>query len=134
MASKKEAERTESLPGKDGKTFKVGDGACTGFNGDAYPFTVRKVSKSGRKVWVSKDKYTVIRPGMLAPAPAPELRDTFQGIDGIYPVHFTPVDVPEEQWEEYTLRKDGHFHTKGNSKGSAWSLGHGRRYSYNFSF
>lgn len=114
--------RTESLANADGVTFKVGDGCHWGFNGDSYPGTVVKVSKSGRKVWVSKDKYHVI----------PRADGQSQAYsEGPKNCEFETVEVPESQLEEYTLRKSGQFHQRGYSKGYAWSLQPGRTYSYN---
>ncbi len=129
--STKKAPRTESLPNRHGDTFKVGDGCHWGYNGDSYPGTVVKVSASGRKVWVSKDKYRVLRQGELVEVPMPAFRGTFEGTDGSHPVHFTTVTVSDDQLTEYTLRKSGYFHAKGYSTGSAWALNPGRHYSYN---
>lgn len=120
MANKK-APRTESLPNLDGTTFTVGGGVHWGFNGDAYPGTVVKVSESGRKVWVSSDKYRVT--------------DNQGGyVEGARGCEFTTVVVPDDQLECYTLRKSGHFHRNGNSKGYAWSLQPDRVYSHNPSY
>lgn len=51
--AKKTTERTESLPNLNGDTFKVGDGVHWGFNGDAYPGTVVRVSRSGATITTS---------------------------------------------------------------------------------
>lgn len=115
-------ERTESLPNADGKTFKVGDGCHWGYNGDAYPGTVVKVSKSGRKVYVSHDKYR------LVPRPDGQSQAYTEGPKNC---EFTTVEVPDSALEVYTLRKSGQFHQKGFSKGYAWSLQPGRIYASN---
>lgn len=104
---------------KDSRPFKVGDGCHWGFNGDAYPGTVVKVSASGRKVWVSRDSYRVERGG-------------FSDEDQVF---FTTVDCPADQLDCYSLRKNGHFHRAGfRGYGTAWSLRPGRAYSWNPSF
>lgn len=111
--------RTESLPNLDGQTFKVGDGVHWGFNGDAYPGTVVRVSASGRKVYVTHDNYRVI--------------DNKGGyVEGDRGCEFTTIEGGHEH--EYTLRKSGHFHGKGKSAGYAWSLRPSRRYAQNPSF
>lgn len=94
MANKKN--RTESLPNKDGDTYKVGDGVHWGFNGDRYPGTVLYVSDSGRKVYVSSDKYKII--------------DNLGGfVEGDRECEFTTVQQPIEKCSCFTLRKDGRF-------------------------
>lgn len=113
-------ERTESLPNGQGVTFKVGDGVHWGFNGDAYPGTVRKVSKSGRQVWVSPDEHQ-----------ATEKERDIVAKHGIHegPIDstFIPRDVPESQWTCYRLNKRGDF----GGRNGAWSLQPGRLYCQN---
>lgn len=88
--------RTESLPNKDGVTYKVGDGVHWGFNGDRYPGTVLYVSDSGRKVYVSPDDYRVT--------------DGLGGyVEGDRGCEFTTVQRPIEKCTCFTLRKDGRF-------------------------
>ena len=120
MANKKN--RQTSLPGHDGKSFGVGEGAHTGFNGDAYPYTVLFVSDSGRKVYVSLDTYKVI-----------DTKGAY--VEGTRECEFSTVIRPIEECEVYTLSKKGHFMPKGNrGASSAWSLRHGRFYAQNPSF
>jgi hypothetical protein len=114
--------RTESLPNLDGDTFKVGDGVHWGFNGDAYPGTVVRVSASGRKVYVSHDKYRVV--------PRPDGQSQAYS-EGPKNCEFETVEVPDAALDVYTLRKSGHFHQKGYSKGYAWSLRPGREFAQN---
>lgn len=111
-------EKDTSLPNCALVTFKVGDGCHWGFNGDAYPGTVRKVSKSGRKVWVSRDDYRVI-----------DDKDGYTESDR--DCVFTTLDLPESSWEEYHLTVHGHFVSGRGSGGAAWSLQPNRRYSRN---
>ncbi len=108
--------RTESLPRSDGRTFKVGDGVHWGFNGDSYPGTVRFISDSGRKVYVSRDRYKVI-----------DNQGAF--VEGARECEFTSVETPIEECAEWVLRKDGRF-TDSPGKTSR-SLGVGRFYSSN---
>lgn len=74
---------------------KVGDGGHFGFNGDAYPVTVRKVSASGKTVWVSRDSYRVV---------GGNFRE-----EGHKPCVFTPQDSSPETWSKFTKKKDGFF-------------------------
>ena len=102
-------------------TFKVGDGATYGFHGDSYPATVRKVSPSGKTVWVSSDNYSV-NPG-----------HTTYGQEGPVPTTFTSKNEDKpETWTKFTYRpKSGDFCETGSS---FCHLSSGRRYSQNPSF
>lgn len=120
------APRTESLPTDQGTTFKVGDGVHSGFNGDAYPGTVRKVSASGRQVWVSDDKHYATQKEI-------ELVKKYGQHEGDIDSVFVPQDVPETQWKMYKLNKRGRFLPQGH-RGTGWSLQPGRRYAQNPSF
>ena len=85
-------------------TFQPGDGATYSINGDSYPYTVRRVSPSGKTLWASQDEFRG-KPGANSYAQADKV--------GV----FKPVDVPEDRWEKYTLRKDGHFRRVGQNFG-----------------
>ncbi len=95
-------ERTESLANKNGTTFKVGDGVHWGFNADADPGTVRKVSASGRQVWVSIDE-------MIVTDKEREDVEAYGLHEGPIDCNFVQKDVPESEWTCWTLRADGRF-------------------------
>lgn len=121
MANQK-AENTKSLPNLNGVAFSVGDGVHWGFNGDAYPGTVRKVSTSGRKVWVSRDKHRGLN--------TENNKHLHEGpIDSV----FVPTDMPESEWQCFTLRKHGHFCEAPGSR-ATWSLQPTRIFASNPSF
>lgn len=115
MANKKN--RQESLPNRYSETFTVGAGAHTGFNGDAYPYTVVAVSDSGRKVWVSRDLYKIVD-------------DQGAYVEGHRKCEFTTVERPLEECECFTLRKNGYF-TRRSGESGAWALSPGRAYAQN---
>ena len=79
--------------------FKVGDGASYCFINDVYPCTVRKISKSGHMIWVSKDR--------IAKA---HFDESFGPIADLY----EPSDVDPSQWRCFTRRKDGYYREKGH--------------------
>jgi hypothetical protein len=91
MARKKN--RQESLPNKQGVTFKVGDGVHWGWNGDRDPGTVVAISDSGRQVYVSSDEAEVLELG---------------NIEGDRKCNFTSIKDPQ-YLACWTLRKDGRF-------------------------
>ena len=101
--------------------FKVGDGAHYSINGDSYPCTVRKVSKSGRQVWVSNDSYKVTGGSYYE--------------EGDKPCIFTSRDVPESEWKGFHLAKNGQWVEQGcrASRGRylGFELYSGRAYSHN---
>jgi len=94
--------------------FSVGQGVNYGFNGDSYPGTVRKVSPSGKTVWVSDDSHTANPDKTQGPT-------------------FTPKDEDKpETWTKFTYRaKSGGFCRSGSN---GWYLAHGRLYERNPSF
>ena len=92
--------RVESLPNKFGVTFKVGDGVNSGFNGDYYPYTVRKVSDSGKQVLVSKDNYKINQAEK-------ETIAKFGQHEGSIGCIFIPQDVPDDQLITFKLNKWG---------------------------
>jgi hypothetical protein len=47
------------------RPFRVGDGAHYSFNGDSYPCTVRKVTRSGHQIEVTHDRTRA--PGIFEP-------------------------------------------------------------------
>lgn len=108
-----------------GPTFQVGDGVHWAFNGDSYPGTVRKVSKSGLKVWVSSDEHRI--------TDAERERVRAHGFhEGAIDSAFIPVDMMPEYWKCFkfsTARKRIRFTNDGT-----FSLFHGREYSRNPSF
>jgi hypothetical protein len=94
-------------------TFKVGDGAHYGFNGDRTPVTVVKISDSGRQVFVSYDDVKVI--------------DNMGGyVEGNRECEFTTVIVPEEQCVVFKLDKNGVFRNR-----NKLALNPGRQYARN---
>jgi len=91
--------------------FQVGDGVYMAYQSDVYPGTVRRISKSGHKIWVSKDR--------VAKA---DWDESF----GPRARAYEPLDVPEEQWRCFTRRKDGKYREKGHTSPV---LGYGRDYN-----
>lgn len=106
----------------EGQPFQIGDGVHWSFNGDSYLGTVRKVSKSGREVWVSNDDH-------VATKKEKELVEKHGVHEGPIDSIFTPRDVPESQWRKFRLmnnkRKRNVF-----SDGT-FNLWHGREFAYN---
>jgi hypothetical protein len=74
--------------------FAVGDGATASINGDSYPYTIRKVSPSGKTVWASRDDFKAAPGNNIYESP--ELKGAF-----------IPQDVPESEWDKFTLRQNG---------------------------
>lgn len=77
---------------------------------DTYPATVRKIDKSGKKLWLTEDHYT-----FNAAA------ETQFDYTEVY------ADQPE-MWTEYKLNKHGRWIKKGCSSGPALSIGRKRFY------
>jgi hypothetical protein len=73
----------------------VGDGMTYHIGCDGYPLTVRKVSASGKTLWLSRDRFRGNGQSSYA-----DFEKT-----GV----FIPQDVPESEWEKYTKRADGSF-------------------------
>lgn len=96
---------------------EVGDGCSCGNGGDSYPYTVRRVSPSGKTIWVSRDTYKV-KPGKGAPYE-----------EGPKDCWFFPQDVPDTQWTCFKLKKDGRFRESGKTYRGQPSLCFGRRFS-----
>lgn len=69
------------------RPFRPGDGAHYSFNGDSYPCTVRKVSKSGHRVEVTHDRTRA--PGIFEPR-------------------------EEGKRSVFTRRRDGRYRSKGH--------------------
>lgn len=84
-------------------TFNPGDGATYSINGDSYPYTVRKVSESGKTVWASEDDFKG-KPG----ANSLYETDDYEGV-------FVPRDLPEDKWVKFTLRRDGSWRKVGTN-------------------
>jgi len=99
--------------------FQPGAGVTEYIGSDGYPGTVRKVSASGKTVWISRDGHRAI-PGVVNPYEEPYKK-----------VEFIPVDTPESQWIKYTYRKDGSFRRSG---GKSYYLGSGRYYKQDPSY
>lgn len=99
-----ELKRQSPKAGRLRRPFRVGDGAHYYFNGDSYPCTVRKVSRSAHQVTVTLDRTHA--PGL-----------------------FSPRDGGKEQ--VFTRRKDGRYRSKGHG---TWTLCHGRRHEMNREF
>lgn len=90
----------------------VGDGVAYNIGCDAYPGTIRRVSPSGKTLWVSRDRFRANGQSDFADFEK-------KGV-------FVPQDVPESEWEKYTLRQDGRFRPAGSKCG--W-LSAGRRFA-----
>ena len=88
--------------------FKVGDGVSYGYGSDSYPYTVRRVSPSGHKLWVSRDR-------------------PFKGV-------FVPQDVPEKDWVCFTRRRDGQYREANKSYARQHALTKGREFYLDPSF
>lgn len=97
---------------------KVGQGCHYGINGDSYPYTVRKVSASGKTIWVSRDDYKV-------------MDDSVGLYEGPKRCWFEMLEVPEEEWECFKLKKDGCYRRAGTVRRWSPSLRLGREYAYN---
>lgn len=89
---------------------QVGDGATQSFGGDSYPFTVVKVSASGKTIWVQRDHVTCTKP-----------MSAYGADDAEY--SYSPD--PDAAVQVATLRKDGRYHVKGTSSkhGGGFTVG-----------
>lgn len=103
----------------EAKTRKpeVGDGATESVGSDCYPYTVVKVSESGKTIWLQ--------------------RDSFRRADSNGPFTESQSYVyercPEAPLRKATLRKDGRYRMAGQSssgsmRGCTVSVGHRRAY------
>jgi hypothetical protein len=84
-------------------TFAIGDGAAYWIGTDAYPMTVRQVSPSGKTVCVSRDGFRAAKGNSYADAEKVGLH--------------LPQDLPVDQWERFTLRRDGRYRPAGQKAG-----------------
>jgi hypothetical protein len=83
--------------------INVGDGVSYSINGDSYPCTVRKISPSGKTVWVSRDEFRGT-PGANSYEVAEKV--------GV----FIPRDADKpETWKKFTKRQDGRFREVGTN-------------------
>jgi len=83
--------------------INVGDGAAFNINGDSYPVTIRKISSSGKTLWVSRD----------------EFRGT-PGANSYEVAEKTGVYIPRDEdhpeaWKKFTLRRDGTYREVGTN-------------------
>tara|TARA_B100000963_G_C22635177_1_gene677210 strand:- start:158 stop:532 length:375 start_codon:yes stop_codon:yes gene_type:complete len=90
-----EKEINENIPINE--QVEVGLGCTRHINGDAYSYTIVRVEKNGRTIWVTRD--------MNTPAEG-------------YDYYTNQVYTHETNWDEsnaecYTLRKDGKYYAKG---------------------
>lgn len=88
--------------------FKVGDGATYTIGSDSYPMTVRRVSPSGYKVWVSEDDLGPVRE-----------------VGAHYVSDFISRDVDPSEWRLFTRRVNGKYVISGSRHGR---LSRGRYY------
>ena len=99
----------------------VGMGATVLYWTDRSAATIMKVSENKKHIWISHDKAT---------------RTDKNGMSDNqeYTYEIINADKPET-WVEYTLRKDGKYHMKGNRMRGSLSLLIGvRREYYDYSF
>jgi hypothetical protein len=91
----------------------VGMGATYGYGSDSYPYTVVRISPSGKTLWVKRDEVL-------------HLTGSDMSGDSTY-VTMPNDDAPEEQ---FTLRADGHWLPKGPryARQRSLTLGHRRYY------
>lgn len=85
------------------ETYNIGDGVTYSINGDNYPYTVRRVSASGKTVWASEDEFKG-KPGKNSLYQETEK-------EGV----FIPKDLPEDKWVKFTRRQDGSFRKVGTN-------------------
>lgn len=112
---------TYRAPGESWKP-KVGDGCSFGWGGDRYPYTVRRISPSGKTIWVSRDGYKV-KPGHGGM------------VEGNRECFFYPLDdTPDVDWMAFKLKSDGKFRFAGKSSKRDPSLNPGRVFSNDPSF
>lgn len=123
--------RTESLPSSvvsnaAGEslqhTYKVGDGCHISVNGDRTPYTIIRISDSGREIVAARDQFTP-HPGQTAFTEA-DLEGTFT------PYEFQDGDLTEVPTITFKLRRNGLF-TEGPLGGWSYILIPGRRYARN---
>lgn len=95
--------------------FNVGDGAHSYFNGDSYPYTIRRVSPSGKRVWASRDDHKPLESVMYK--------------EGNIKCEFIQRDVPDTEWAVFYLNKHGSW--KELKSRGGFTLYPGREYSQN---
>ncbi len=96
-----------------------GMGASAGAGSDSYPYTVVKVSKNGRKIWVTEDTATPTKD-----------YDYYNNQEHTFETNW-PEHNAEEECACYTLRKSGRWIAKGAGLNDTWlsiSLGGRRKY------
>lgn len=101
--------------------YKAGDGAHYSINGDSTPVTVKKVSHSGKTVWVSVNNFRA-KPG----------QDYFKqdgNLEGLFTESENAADP--STWVKFTLRDDDRFR---QAKCRYISLHPGRKYRRDPSF
>lgn len=91
------------------QTFTPGDGASYHIGGDAYPYTISRVSPSGKTVWARRDGFRANSNNTFADSRK----------KGVFILN------PEASEEKFTLRQDGSYRPAGSSCGR---LSPGRRY------
>lgn len=97
-----------------------GMGASAGAGSDSYPYTVVKVSKNGRKIWVTEDTATPTKD-----------YDYYNNQVHTFKTNW-PTEGAEEECACYTLRKSGNWIAKGAPIKATWcgiGLGFRRKYS-----
>jgi len=85
--------------GERPERFKAGDGVALCYRNDVYPGTVRRVSPSGHRVWVSEDDIA---------------RAYFDPCLGPVAQAYSPRDVEPQHWRVFTRRRDGYYAEKGH--------------------
>lgn len=101
--------------------FEVGDGVCSGGNGDLYPYRVVSVSKSGKSIGVVPMDHKAAREGLEMGHQEWIVSDRTDADE------LTPTTV--------TLRSNGRWARKGASSRSGYGNFYpGARYSYNWEF
>lgn len=92
-----------------------GMGATKTVGSDSYPYTVHKVSASGKTLWASADEHWVVQP--------------CNPRDVVY--EFTNSnETSPGRWETFTLRKNGRWLPKGVDMHSTGALHIGNRSFY----
>lgn len=120
-----ETTQTLILANNNNHLPEVGMGATIGGNGDYYPFTIHKVSKDFKNIWVSRDQYQAI-----------PKKGGYQYGDNIPYTYTNTNQNDESQWVKYRLRKNGRYVADGAPMKSSWStirIGH-RVFAQNPSF
>ena len=82
--------------------FNVGDGVHWNVGSDTYPGTIRKISPSRHKIWVSSDSVS------------------FKDAEPT----FTPQDLPEKSWQLFTRRGDGSYKESGSEYTQLYPVRH----------